>query len=254
MQKGLKPHTHEKRAEVIEILIPQIKKRFSNNLVALASSASFARNDDGRYSDLELTAFLKKLTAKEKGKGISVIHDGMLIELTWTTKEKYLEEVKKVNLNWYLSGSDVMKPLINEKFINELSNLLQNSSNEEYISTVEAFWPEVQESTSKVLKAIERDDLDALCLVYWDMVKNILIVHSFLNHRPYTTFAKMISESRSFSKKIKNLQLLLNPMKTGFGELTELEKLVLKTFSQIESLALRSGAKLYSKKLKLFSK
>lgn len=250
MSIGLKPHTHEERTRVIEQLVPQIEEKFGNNLIALAATASYARNDDGKYSDLELTAFLK--TIPEGRHGVGIIHDGMFIELMWTTKEDYIKEVKNASGEFFLAGSDVMVPIINEPFIEELNRLKPNFPKAELAEYARKYWSEVQESTSKVLKAIERNDRDAMPLVYWDMVRHSLIILAFLNAQPFTTFATFIPEARQFSKKPSTFEDLVEPLDKGFGNLAGMESMVSKTFEELESLMLETGQNPYRDELKLF--
>ena len=85
--KGLKKHSHQDRERVIRELVPLIKKKFGDNLIALAADASYARGEDFDYSDLELFAFVKEMPEGKDMEGMSRIRDGMLIELIWTTRE-----------------------------------------------------------------------------------------------------------------------------------------------------------------------
>ena len=72
-------------------MAPLVKKRFGENLIALAACGSYARNEDCDYSDLELVAFVKKMPRGKKVGGFAKLYDGMLIELTWSTRETYLK-------------------------------------------------------------------------------------------------------------------------------------------------------------------
>lgn len=251
MPIGLKPHTHEEREKIAERLLPQIQEKFGDNLIALAATASFARNDDGKYSDLELTAFLK--TVPEGKHGVGIIHDGMLIEVMWTTRDEYIEEVKNASEEFYLAGSDVMVPIFNEPFINELNQIKPTFSESALAEHARRYFPEVQESTSKVLKAIERNDRDGMPLVYWDMVRHSLTLLTFLNARPFTTFATFVSEARTFAKKPSTFEKLIEPLDKGFGELSELEPMVIKTFEELEQFLLQTGQNPYKDMLELFS-
>ena len=115
--KGLKKHSHQDRERVIRELVPLIKKKFGDNLIALAADASYARGEDFDYSDLELFAFVKEMPEGKGMEGMSRIRDGMLVELIWTTREWYLAKVKEVTEEWYIAGSDTLLPIINEEFI-----------------------------------------------------------------------------------------------------------------------------------------
>ena len=56
--KGIRAHSREERKAVVDQLIPLWKKKFGENLLGIAVSASVARGEDLAYSDLELDVFL----------------------------------------------------------------------------------------------------------------------------------------------------------------------------------------------------
>lgn len=60
--KGLKKYSHDQRRRIVDELILLIRKKFGENLIALAATASYARNEDFDYIDLELTAFVKEIS------------------------------------------------------------------------------------------------------------------------------------------------------------------------------------------------
>lgn len=65
------PPYHEGSQRIlIKEMIPLIKKKFGENLLALAAEASFARGEDTDYSDLELIAFVKELPGEKKIDGM----------------------------------------------------------------------------------------------------------------------------------------------------------------------------------------
>lgn len=156
--KGLKKHTHQDRQRVIEEILPRIREKFGDNLIALAAQGSFARGEDSDYSDLELIAFVKKMP--EGRRGVGKIRDGLLVELVWTTLEKYVAETLEVTEEWYLSASDVLLPIINAEFISDLCEYRTGNLKEKCLAEAARHWHEVQESTSKVLNAIKVENRD----------------------------------------------------------------------------------------------
>lgn len=152
--KGLKKYSHKERETIIKEMVPLIKKKFKDNLVALAARASYARNEDCDYSDLELIAFVREMPRNKKIGGMSKIRDGLLVELDWMTKETYLEKVREVTGEWFIAGSDILFPIINKKFITQLNNYKVESLKEKCLNQAANFLNEIQESTGKVLNAI----------------------------------------------------------------------------------------------------
>ncbi|MGI9054940.1 MAG: hypothetical protein ACR2F2_03970 [Pyrinomonadaceae bacterium] len=244
--KGLKKYTHLERQKIIEEITPQIQRKFGDNLIALAAQGSFARNEDFDYSDLELIAFVKEMP--EGFHGIGKIVDGLLIELIWTTREKYIAETFELNDMWYLSASDKLLPIINAKFISELSEYRTKNLKEKCLAEAKRHWHEVQESTAKTLNAIGAENRDGLPLVLFDMVRHFLISLSFLNQMPYTTFSRFVSEARNFLVKPLEFDDLLDLIVKGeYRDLPELEKMIVSIFSQFEKIFEDLGVELYDK-------
>jgi len=235
--KGLKKHTHKDREEIIKKMIPMIKKKFGKNLIALAAQASFARNEDRDYSDLELIAFVKKMPRGKKWAGIGKIKDGLMVELVWQTKEDYIKSTLEINDYWYISGSDKLIPLINKKFIKAIQNYKTKNFKKKCLNFAAKNWYEAQESTAKVLNAIAQKNRDGLSLLAPDMFLRILIVLSFLNQKPYTTFARFVTEAKRFRIKPRGFNKLAEIMIHGeYSNLPKLEKIVRRVFSEFEKI------------------
>ena len=49
--KGIRRYSHTDRQQVVEEMIPLIQKKFGENLLALAASASYAREEEAGYSE-----------------------------------------------------------------------------------------------------------------------------------------------------------------------------------------------------------
>jgi len=244
--KGLKKFSHKDREKVIKEMIPLIKKKFGKNLVALAAQASYARDEDFDYSDLELIAFVRKMPINKKWDGMGKIRDGMLVELVWTTKETYLKEVCDVTRDWYIAGSDTLLPIINKKFIENLNRYKLENLKEKCLNKAADRWNEVQESTAKVLNAITKHNKEGISLLAFDMFLHILIVLSFLNQTPYVTFSKFISQTKKFKVKPKSFDTLIDIMVQGkYQNFSHLKEVVISVFSEFEKIFEELGFDLY---------
>lgn len=244
--KGIKNYTHAEREQVIEEMIPLIQKKFGDNLVALAVSASYARHEDVDYSDLELIAFVKTMPEGEHRGGMGRIRDGLLVELVWMTRETYLEETREVTKDWYIAGSDVLLPLINKPFIDELKQYQVENLREKCLTQAVNHWHKVQESTAKVLNAILAQNRDGIPLLTADMAQHMLIVLSFLNQTPYVTFARFISQARTFEVKPAGFEMLLDILVQGsYQDWALLQEQVVMVFTQFETIFAELGIQLY---------
>ena len=246
--KGLKKYTHHERQKIIEKILPQIRRKFGDNLIALAAQGSFARNEDFDYSDLELIAFVKEMPVGHWG--IGKIVDGLLVELIWTTRENYIAETLEVTDMWYLSASDKLLPIINAEFINELKNYRAENLKEKCLAEAVRHWHEVQESTAKTLNAIASKNRDGLPLVLFDMVRHFLVSLSLLNQTPYTTFSRFVSEARNFAVKPAEFDDLLDLIVKGeYQDLQFLEAKIETVFSQFEAIFEDLGVELYDEEI-----
>ena len=90
--KGIRAHSREERLAVVDQLISLWKKKFGDNLLGIAVSASVARGEDQAYSDLELDVFLREKPEKREEQYLQRVVDGMLIEAIYHTPEEFLRE------------------------------------------------------------------------------------------------------------------------------------------------------------------
>src|SRR5437868_1661477 len=107
---GIKPHTHEQRTKIINILTPLIQQKFGNNFVALAGDGSYARDEDTDYSDLELTVFLKKIPNNANWIEHKIVN-GLLIVIVPETKRSIIDKYLDVTESWYASSATKLLPI-----------------------------------------------------------------------------------------------------------------------------------------------
>ena len=244
--KGIKKHTHADREKIVNDMVPLIQEKFGDNLVALASQASYARGDDADYSDLELIAFLREMPGGKEVEGMSRIRDGLLVELVWTTRETYLKTVKEVTKDWYIAGSDTLFPIINEDFINNLNEYRVENFREKCLKELLRFWSVVQESTAKVLNAISQKNSDGLPLLLFYLVYHMLIALSLINQTPYVTMSRFFTMARSFSVKPEKFEALLDMVVAGqYQDFPALQRLITDIFRDFEEILERLDIEVY---------
>ena len=244
--KGLKKYSHKDREEVIKEMIPLIERKFGKNLVALAAQASYARNEDSDHSDLELIAFVEKMPRGKKVGGMGKIRDGLMVELVWMTKETYIEETLEVTMNWYIAGSDKLLPIINKRFIENLSKYRPRNLEEKCLNHAASHWYEVQESTAKVLNAISNRNKIGISLLVFDMYLHMLKALSFLNQTPYKTFSEFISQSKKFRTKPGHFGELTQIIVDGkYQDSPSLKQAVVNVFTEFERVFEELGFDLY---------
>ncbi len=253
MADGLKAHTHQDRARVVEALIPLIKRHMGRELVALAASGSFAKNSDGPYSDIDLIGFVKRPQDDDR-KIVNIIFDGMLIHIWFLTPAQYLHiHKRKINVEWVFAGSNSLVPLLNASLICELAQAPCNQLPNEYLKTLREYWPQVQEAAAKFLTAISRNDTAVLPILYCGAIEKICIALSFLNARPFTTRAAIFEETRKFPKVPAHFAALLPPHGLELEPKVLYER-ILTVFAETEALLYSSGLTLCEQNLDAFVK
>ncbi|MBN1211959.1 MAG: hypothetical protein JXA92_05225 [candidate division Zixibacteria bacterium] len=244
--KGIKKHTHADREKVIRDIVPLIKKMFGDNLLALATCCSFARDEDTDYSDLELVAFVKTMPPDKSRGGLAKMFDGMLIELVWMTRENYLKTTLDVNEYWHYSGSDRLRPIINEEFIAELGTYRPANLRQKCLDQAVGCFAEYQEAVTKVLNAVNQRNREGVPVVFGDMITQLLKLLSFLNQEPYVTASRMFAQARQFRTKPKSLDTLLDmAVEGGYRDLDMLHEVTVAVFEEFETIFEDLGLVLY---------
>jgi len=251
MADGLKQHTHEERERVIASLIPLIQRHAGSDLVAVAATGSFARRQDGAYSDIELIAFVG-VPQEGSRDATRFIHDGMLIDIWYLTSKEYLEIHKGGRRDiWPYAATSTLVAVLNESFVREVAAKPWQLTAEECLAALKELWPEVQEAAAKLLTAVARRDIDPIPFLYWRMAERMCVALSFLNAQPYTTRAAVFAETRRFAILPASYELLIDAP-DGRQEPDELARRAKIVFGEIEHLLRERGLTLYEHRLDAF--
>jgi len=133
--------------------------------------------------------------------------------------------------------SHLLLTRILKKFIKGIQNYKVKHIKKKCLNFAAKNWYEAQESTAKALNAIAQKNRDGLSLLAPDMFLRILIVLSFLNQKPYTTFARFVTEAKRFRIKPRGFNKLAEIMIHGeYSNLPKLEKIVRRVFSEFEKI------------------
>lgn len=246
--KGLRPHTREERMAVAHGLVPLLRQKFGDGLLAVAVSASVARGNDRAYSDLELVVFLRDPPREGEPRYLQRIVDGMLVEAEYVTEAAYLARFAEVTPAWYLAASEVLEPIHDPELVRRISARMKEIRHPrgELPRQAARRFVEVQESGGKVLNALLADDREAIGLLLWDFVHHTLVTLAFLNERPFTTFARFIPEARAFPRKPARYDELLDRMVEGdWRDADALREIVEAVFGGMEALFAAEGVALY---------
>lgn len=235
--ESLKPHTRAEREAVAAALIPLWRRKFGDGLLAVAATGSFARGDDRAYSDLELVVFVREPPTPGEDPYLQRIVDGMLVEAEYLTEEAYVARYATLSADWYLSGGAPLLPLHNGPFVERIARRVAEIRypREQFLRRAARRFIEVQEASAKVLGAIDAGDRTAIPLTLFDAVMHVLVTLSFLNQRPFTTFARFIDEGREMPRTPARLGELLDVVVDGrYQDLPHLRDVILDVVDGLE--------------------
>lgn len=245
--KGLKRHTRKEREEAAGLVLEILKRDLKENLLALAAQGSFARDEDGDFSDLEMIIFIKEKTSGLPD-GFSRVIDGLLIEGIYMTKEEYLEKTLQVQPLWYISGSDMLTPIYNGEFVKRVTEGFEPGNKYARCKAmVLGHMHEYQESTGKLMMAIEKGDREAIFLLLFDHIHILFKILSFLNGEPYVTLSKFPRQSVSFKIKPGGYTGLLQIAIDGkYQDLEKLKCAMVRVYDNMEKMLWKMGLEPYS--------
>lgn len=235
--ESLKPHTRAEREAVARRLIPMWRRKFGDGLLAVAATGSFARGDDRAYSDLELIVFLQTMPGPDEDPYLQRIVGGMLVEAEYVTEEAYVRRYASLSADWFLAGSAPLLPLHNPDFIERVARRVDTIRypRAQFLAKAARRFVEVQEASAKVLGAIEEQDREAIPLLFFDAVMHVLVTLSFLNQRPFTTFARFIPEGREMPRAPTRLGEMLDVAVEGrYQNLQHLRDVILAVVQGLE--------------------
>lgn len=235
--ESLRPHTRAEREAVAQRLIPLWRRRFGDGLLAVAATGSFARGDDRAYSDLELVVFVRMMPGPDEDPYLQRIVDGMLVEAEYLTEEAYVARYATLAPDWFLAGAAPLLPLYNAKLVERVARRVDDIRypRAQFLAKAARRFLEVQEASAKVLGAIDEQDREAIPLLFFDAVMHVLVTLSFLNQRPFTTFARFIDEARAMPHRPTRLDELLDLTVAGsYQDLRHLRDVILAVVDGLE--------------------
>lgn len=231
---GLREYNHTQRTKIInELIVPRIKKELGKNLIAIAASGSYARDEDTRFSDVELVIFVKE--KKNLPWGFGKIINGILVEGAFCTEDDYYKTTIEPNEEWYISGSDKLKAITNPGYISKVQKYrVKNLSTKCFRCAKDVLFV-VQESFGKLFTAIEKRNSENLFPVLADAVIQVLKLMAFINKTPYKTLSTFITQARAFRVKPRGFDEFVNIIVDGsYTDLKKLKRSATLLFAGIE--------------------
>jgi len=250
--EGLRPHTRDERRRLVDELVELHRRELGDDLLGLATQGSYARESDGRYSDVELVAFVRTRAQTASWADCVQIHDGILVDVIWTTKDDYIARVKEVTPQWYLSGSDHLGALINKPLIDEVNAYEPRDLRAKCLAEALRHWPVTQEATGKVLNALQRGNTENMGRLFFAMLNDVLVELAFVNAQPYVSTSTAITEALALAKQPRGFgDLTAIALDGGYSDAARTKLAVETVFEGLEELLGKQGLTLYEPELVL---
>jgi hypothetical protein len=247
---GLRAHSHEQRSQILNRLIPLVQKHMGKQLLALATSGSYALRNDGPYSDLDLIGFVRDVQPPDRAV-VNQIHDGLLVHIWFITKEQYLDiHRRKFGEQWAFAAAISLVPLLNEPFVRALSAPSPITTASQHHAAIVELWPFAQEATGKFLNAVESGNVENSWFLYWNMIDKLTTVLALLNSRPFSTRSMVFSEARKFPILPQSYHAIFDPISKL--DLAGHRERAMNVFSETERLLEARGLLHYADSLECF--
>ena len=233
---------------VAEALVGMWRRKFGDELLGVAVAASVARGDDRAYSDLELVVFLRAAPPAGEDQDLQRVHDGMLVEAEYTTEEEYVAQYRELGRDWFLAGSEVLRPLMNPELVERVAARIRAVRHPRgaFLAQAARRLVEVQEAFAKTLGAIAAGDREAVGLLLFDAALQSMATLALLNERPYTTFARLIPEARALPRTPPRHDELLDIVARGeYGDGPRVRAVLLAVLAGLEALLAAEGVEPY---------
>lgn len=139
-----------------------------------------------------------------------------------------------------------MNPIINKEYIDGINKFKPIDINNKCLLQIKNRWHLFQEITAKTLNAIQLDNQDGFPIIFSQMVKELLIILSYLNTSPFMTLGSYVSEAKKFIIKPQGCDTLIKLFVEGrFCDLKDIDNAIITVFSDLETYLEKNGVELY---------
>lgn len=90
---------HKMRIAIAKRLKQKILRRYGDNILGIAIYGSVAKNEDRRYSDLEMYVITKRKLAKRESR---YVYRGMPVEISYIPEREMLRRARQISPDWPL--------------------------------------------------------------------------------------------------------------------------------------------------------
>ncbi len=199
--------THDERVDFINSLVELIRDKYKGEIEAIILYGSVCRNEDDKYSDVELTVIMKSPDFKETFEGIFNGHKYQTIMLG---KNLVYKDIGEIDLIWplrlgtYLDGKVIYG---NELIISEFKNHFKEVIKQDFgIYLKKEFVNHIYETFCKFFNSSDREDtvrMYALAdYLFWKVVSYV----GLINKHQYKTTLTRVQDSIELKQNFPSFQ------------------------------------------------
>ena len=129
---------HKERIQIAEYTTEKMIKKYDNDILVGGIFGSTARNEDEKYSDLEMVFIVKD---SSKAKTVEFYYKGILISLDVLKISRVKKSIKNIDIMWPLRMARLFSLQVtcgNKKILHDFHNIIKKNTRKK-----------IQESNSK---------------------------------------------------------------------------------------------------------
>jgi len=209
--RTIRPHTHAERVKLLPAVVRRLEDRFGDGLLSVAVGGSFARGDDGPYSDIDVVAIIAPDAPRADEPGTVEILEGQFVDIPYWTVGDLLRPLREPRSDWCFWATRrlvaVTNPLVVEHVERESAALIARARrpadplHERLVAlAAERLGYEVPEHVGKLLNACQpgRPHVERGLLLP-RALHEVLVTVALLNAWPYPDLTAILDDAPRLS-------------------------------------------------------
>lgn len=207
---------HKERLEVAGMLAKKAVEKYGNNILFVGLYGSVARNEDKKFSDIEMFAVTKQ---KKKYPYVSFVYKGIPVYLEFLSKKEILKRIKNVDVSWSAEVGKFLEPLKiygSEKTVKEFREVVSKLPNGKFKEALYHSFLDMVERFNRLRNDYEDRNLVMIREAADWFVWTVNMTVGLLNRRWYLRNGiKRWIEAREFETKPRKYESLIAKLNEG---------------------------------------
>lgn len=241
---------HKTRVAIAKALTKKIIRKYGKDIYGIAIYGSVAKNEDRRYSDLEMYVVTKK---KLKVREVKYVYRGMNIEVSYIPAREMLRNAKIISLNWPIATDFYRSYLIlyeKGNWFQKLRRAVASQNPRDFKRAIQKYLVYFYELMAKIKNAyLYKDNYSFLWLASFLGWESIIFL-GLVNRKYYKSERDVFTLVMNFPIRPKNYQRLLETVcHFSVKDKKKIYYATLKLFAELNSIARKKGVVVEKDKL-----